>query len=132
MQARQPLQFLVVERLDTEADAVHAGGAERAQQVARGALGIGLERDLGVRRDVERAAAGREDPLHVVGREQRRRAAAEENRVGGGPLAAFPRSTNLGDERVDVPTLQGRIEQTAIEIAVVADRRAERDVDVQA
>ena len=38
---------------------------------------------------------------------------------------------DLQNQRVDVPRLQRRIEQTPVEVAVVADGRTERDVDVE-
>ena len=41
-------------------------------------------------------------------------------------------AANLAQQRRDVLLLQRRVEQAAIEVAVVADRGAERDVDVEA
>jgi hypothetical protein len=41
-------------------------------------------------------------------------------------------SRNLGYQRIDVACLEIGVEQAAVEVAVVADRRAERDVDVEA
>src|SRR5207244_6296125 len=38
---------------------------------------------------------------------------------------------SLRDQRIDVPLLQRGVEQPAVEIAVVADGRTERNVDVQ-
>ena len=35
------------------------------------------------------------------------------------------------DQRLDVPRLQVRVEQTAVEITVIADRGTERNVNVQ-
>ena len=94
---------------------------------------IGLERDLGVRRQRERVAARADEPRDFVGIEQRRRAAAEKDRVGRGAPCGSPRSA---ESRARAPStyraLQSRIEQTAIEIAVAADRRAERDVEIEA
>ncbi len=76
-------QFVVVERLHAEADAIHAGGEKALEARRRRRLRIGLERDFGVGRQRERLAAGADEARDFFRFEQRRRAAAEEDRVGG-------------------------------------------------
>ncbi len=68
----------VVERLDAERQARHPGGAERAQTVPIEPLGVGLERDLGVRREPEPGAGVGHHRRDGRGRQERRGAAAEE------------------------------------------------------
>src|SRR6185436_97121 len=92
----------------------------------RRGFGVGLERDLGVGRDVERLAARRHETRDLRRLEQRRGPAAEEDRVS---RAALGRS-NLALERRHVPILQPGLEEPAVEVAVVADGAAERYVQV--
>src|SRR5205823_2016990 len=96
---------------------------------------VRLERNLAIVGDIERVVARADDASDFVGLEQRRRAAAEVDRVGAaflirgaGLYACLP---NLRDQRIDVPLLQRGVEQPAVEIAVVADGRTERNVNVQ-
>ena len=72
-----------------------------------------------------------------AGLEERRRAAAEVDRVGritvlpsGSSSPAHP--LNFREQRAHVALLERRVEQTSIEVAVVADGGTERDVDVEA
>ena len=59
MKAAEEAEVVVVERLDAERDAVDAGGAVAAETLGLDAGGIGLERDLGVRRDASSARRSR-------------------------------------------------------------------------
>jgi hypothetical protein len=66
--------------------------------------------------------------------EKRRRAATEENRIRGfrpNGLTCPTRPVDLIDQRLDIARLEVGIEQAAVEIAVIADRGAEGNVDVQ-
>jgi len=65
----------------------------------------------------------------LVRLEQRRRAAAKEDGVG---RRLVPGASDLGRERVDVLPLHVRVEQPAVEVAVVADVAAKGDVEVKA
>ena len=93
-------------------------------------LRIGLERDFGVRGDVERLAAGLDQRADFLRFEQRRRAAAEEDRVGR--LARAPAARISCSSAATYRVLQPGVEQAAVEVAVVADGGAERDVEVEA
>ena len=83
VQPAQAPQLVVPKRLDAVTEAVHTSLAERAQPVRRDGLGIGLESNLGVWSQVERAPARADDGGDFGGLEQRRRAAAEKYGVGG-------------------------------------------------
>ena len=80
------------------------------------------------RRYPEGVAAGLDQPANFRRLEERRRAAPEIDGIHG--LAA-PAGANLALERRDVAILEAALEQPAVEIAVVADGRAERDVEVE-
>ena len=78
--------------------------------------------------------AGVNERANLPRLEQRRRPAAKVDRVGRG--AACPERSrgarrNLAQQRGDIPLLQIRVEQTSVEVAVVADRRAEGNMDVE-
>src|SRR4029079_12567215 len=70
-----------------------------------------------------------QDPADFIRREQRWRAAAEEDCVNG--RAGFRSRLDLANKGIDVEPLDCLIEQPAREIAVVANRRAERDVEIK-
>ena len=58
VQARQPPQFVVAERLDAEAQTIDARRAVARQPLGRDGFGIRFERDLAIGGDVERSSAG--------------------------------------------------------------------------
>ena len=122
-------QLAIGQRLHAEADAVHSGTQKPAHPIDGHRFRVGLEGHLGIRRDGEAVAARVDQLANLVGLEQRRRPAAEEDRVR---RAAVARATDLRLERRDVSRLQPGVEQTSIEVAVVADVTAERDVEVEA
>ncbi len=126
----QASQLGLAKRLDTETETVHAGRAKGRQLRIVDAFRISFQRDLGVRRDVERVAAQGDDAGDVGRIKQRRRAAAEVDRVGR--PSCPPRALDLLQQCVDVARLLRRVEQPAVEVAVVTDGRTERDVDVKA
>ena len=80
----EPLQLGVPKRLHAEADAIDAGRAKPVHPFGVDGLGVGLERDLGVRASRSKVvAAGLDQPANFRRLEQRRRAAAEEDGVDG-------------------------------------------------
>src|SRR5262249_17963745 len=107
------------------------GFAKTFQLRAVDGFGIGFERDLATGRDGEPVAKGADDPRDVVRIEQRRRPAAKVDGVDGS-VGSEPGRTDVPNERVDVTRLHRVVVQAPIEVAVIADRRAERDVDVRA
>ena len=121
MNPPQPLQLLVVEGLDAEAQPGHARLAECGEPRGRGGFGIGLEGDLGVLGDGVGLPAGGDEPRDLRRIEERRRAAAEEDRVSGPPVRGF---ADFALERDDVPASSARHRAGPIEIAVAADRLA--------
>jgi phage/plasmid primase-like uncharacterized protein len=112
-----------------DAETIDAGGANAIQPLERHRLRVRFERDLRIRGHRERMATGGDDGLDLVGLEQRRRASAEVDRVGRRSVSV---RRDLAEQRSDVALLQRGVKESAIEVAVVADRRAERDVDVEA
>jgi hypothetical protein len=78
--------------------------------------------------EIERIAARLDDGANLFRLEHRRRAAAEENGVGRDAAGA---QSDLAAHRLDVAVLQLGLKETTIEVAVVADGGAERDVDVE-
>src|SRR2546425_10345756 len=127
MQTAQPRELVVTKRLDAVTQSIHTGRAKPLEPFRGHGLGIGFERNLGVGIQRERAAALL-DELADFGRfEQRRGAAAEEDRVSRRAVGDAP---NLLPKRADVPRFQGRIKESPIEVAVVANGRAERYVDI--
>ena len=83
MDAPERLQRGVVERLHAERDAVDAGGAIAAETLRLDAAGIGLQRDLGIGRDVPQSRDRIEHRADRAGLHQRGRAAAEEDAGDG-------------------------------------------------
>ena len=77
--AAQALQAAVVEALDAEAEAVHAGRAVHLEAAVLGGAGIGFQRDLAARREAQARAGALQEAVDRFGREQARRAAAEEH-----------------------------------------------------
>src|SRR5262249_21387397 len=142
MDPPQTLQLGVMERLHAEAQSIDTGVAETFQLPAIDRFGVRLERDFAVRIDSESIANRPDDGGDLCRIEQRRRSAAEVDRVDGvagvagakapayGSVGRVFRPGDFPDERLDVARLQRLVVQPAIEIAVVADRRTERDVDV--
>ena len=128
MQPREPSQLIVAERLHAEAEAVDARVAKSGETLDRDRFRIRLESDLDIVADVEGIPAGVDDARDLAGLQKRRRPAAEVNRVGCFPLAL---SRDLTHERVDVARFQRRVKETTIEVAVIANGRAERDVEVE-
>ena len=83
VRASEPAQERVVQRLDAEREPCHPGRPERAEAIPVEPLGIGLERDLGVGREPEPVAGVGQDGGNRLGRQERRRAAPEEEAPAG-------------------------------------------------
>ena len=128
------LQRGVVERLHAERDAVDAGGAIAAEALRLDAAGIGLQRDLGIRRDRPVSRDRIEDCADRRRLHQRRRAAAEEDAGDGA----------AGRQRGEMARARARRRRRSaarraaawrtwrVEVAIGALGRAERPVDVDA
>ena len=97
--------------------------------------GIRLHRDLGVGGERQPRAHRREQTVDRRGREERRRAAAEEHARHLASPHRRQRALEVGDERVDVRVLRrsGRVAAPGVrvEVAVRALRDAPRQVHVQ-
>ena len=91
VQARQAAQFVVAKRLDAEAQAVDARVAIRRKPRLGDRFGVRFERDLAIGGDVERRSRRRDDARDLLRLEERRRPAAEVDRVS----AAAARRTRL-------------------------------------
>ena len=130
MQPAKPAQFLVPERLDTETQSIGAGGAKLSSVDGCRRLWVGFQGDFGVGRHGEAVAAGTDDGGNFRRLEQRRRAAAKEDGVGLD--VGIGEAADIGDQRIDVALPQAVVVKTAIEIAVITDRRAKRHVEVNA
>ncbi len=130
VQASEPGELLVSNDWTPKLRRLTPASRKPVQPGRRRRFRVGLERDLGVRRDVEGLAAGRDESADLVRLEQRRRAAAEEDRVDALRPGRRCRISPL--QRVDVAVLQAGSNRPAVEVAVVADRGAERDVEVEA
>lgn len=89
MAAAQAGQAVVPRRLYAQRKAVHTGPAERGQSLGRDGLGVGFERDL----RTGRRPGGADETGRLRGRQQRGRAAAEIERVGGARRGAARRKT---------------------------------------
>jgi hypothetical protein len=129
MEPTESLQFAIIERLHAVAETIDAGVAIAAQRVVGNRFRIRLERDLMIGCKLKGSAAGVENPSDFAGGKQRRCPTAKIDGVDG--CVALGRRLDFRDERINVARLDRRIEQAAVEIAVVANRGAEGNVDVK-
>ena len=83
MKAPKKFQRRIVQRLHPDGDAVDAGRAIIVKARLFDAVGIGFERDLGIRRHHPVFCNGIEDRAHRMTRHQGRGATAEENAADG-------------------------------------------------
>ena len=140
--ATDATQLRVVERLRPDRQPRDAGANPAGRIAALVRSGIGLERDLGI----DREAVSRPDPIDEVGDdvglEEGRRPATEVQRLEGrsgppeGRIQGIGSQIQLGLERGDEGVHAGaraarRGARIDDEIAVRAERDAERDVDVE-
>ena len=122
--------------LHPQREAREAGLAQRRQLAGIDRLGVGLGGDLGAGLQAEALVDPAQDPGQLAGRQQRRRAAAEEDRVDARQRRGeHPRrEVDLGEHGADVAAgllgalLAGHVR---VEVAVAAARRAERHVHVE-
>ena len=128
MQSAQTLELVVAKGLDTETEAIDSRVAKCPQPVAGDGLGIGFERDLGGRSQSKGIPAFVDDALHLGWFEQGRRAPSEENRIRRGSVCL---PTYFGEKSAEISALEVSVEQTTVEVAVVADGRAEGNVNVE-
>src|SRR2546426_5065335 len=105
----------------------------RLELLARHALGVALDRGLGVGGDGESVPEPYQDRRQRFGVEERRRPAAEED--GLDPHARRPpeptEQVELALERREVTCHRALVEGGRVEAAVVAVLRAERDVNIE-
>src|SRR6476660_6652 len=102
MDATQSLQAAVVEGLYAEAEAVDPGGEIAGEGPVFDGAGVGLEGDLGTRREAQARAGQLQETIDARRREQRRRAAAEEHAVDGAAPREGQVEVEIGDQRIDV------------------------------
>ena len=122
--------------MDTETDTIDTRVTIGGKPRCRDRLRVDFERHFAIGRDVECVLAGTKDAVHVIRFEEGRGAAAEVDGVGPSigvrPRVAHRGQTpDLSHQSVHVALLECPVEQASIEIAVVADRRTERDVEVK-
>src|SRR5262245_57769593 len=133
MQPAEPRQHRVVQRLHTKADASDPRGAVTREPLARDALGIALDRDLGVRSEPPARAEVFQHRRERAGLEQRRRTAAEENGADGDLARPAERAeqVELGMQRAQIRVHLARFERRGVERAVVAALNAERNMEIK-
>ena len=127
-------------RLHAEQTRVKPPSASRCSALGRHRVGVGLGGDLGAGRQPEPVADAVEHPHEVVGRQQRRGAAADEHRLDRGPrVAERPRRRGRSSRSaasakvVDARAVRAQLGQrVGVEVAVAAAHRAERHVQVDA
>ncbi len=126
MGSAEPHEHVLTHRLDTEAHAVHAGRGVGGELRGVDRIRVALDRDLGTLLTRDRI----EDARQRVGREQGGRTTSEEDARRAREPAFCTFADELSDARVDVVVDQGAAIGPCCEVAVVAARRAERDVHV--
>ena len=121
-----------IEALHADGKTVDAGGAVAGKAARLGGAGVGFQRDFGARQQSQSGAHGGEQGVDRFGREQARRAAADED-AGHAP-APHQRQGRLqvGDQRVQIVRFtSGTGGLVAVEVAVRALLQAPRQVHVQ-
>src|SRR6185295_6368452 len=134
--AAEEAQLFGVERLDAERQRPDAESEEREEPLGRRVFRVRFEEDPGAARDRERERKRREDLAQLVRLERGGGAAAEVDRVEWlgrlGRLPGAPPERDLGNQARDEPAAALRVSGQDREVAVGADLRAERDVEVEA
>ena len=124
--------------LHAERDPRESAVGQASQVVGTDGVGVGLRRDLGTGREAELVAHGPEHPHEVIGGQEGRRPAAEEDGRRGasghaGCLEHAPRHPDLADGVVGVVDLASAAEllrRVGVEVAVAATDAAEGHVHV--
>ena len=131
--AAERLQLRVVEALHADRQARDAGGAKRAEALALEGAGVGFQRDLaaGLQRQ-PRAHVG-EQPIDRFGREQARRAAADEDAHDAAAPHQRQDGIEIGAHGVEVAVFRWRASAplVGIEVAIWTLLQAPRQVHVQ-
>ena len=129
----EPRQDRIVERLDAEAQPVDAGGAVARELVARHALGIALDGDLGVGDELKAGSDPVEHRRQLVGGQERGRAAAEKDRreSHAGRPGEGAEQVDLAAERLEIARHRAVLERRGVEAAVPAPLGAERHMHVE-
>ena len=130
MPAVQEGQVIVVEALDTNAQAVNGETFQRRQESIGEVVRVRLQRHLLEGTRVIRPH-GREDFGELVRAQERRRTAPEVERLDGRPPQVIP---PLGQLRADSLDQFGAVavERGGVEVAIDATASAERNMDVDA
>ncbi len=127
VEASETCQLGVTKRLDAEAQTIDTGAAKLFQARLRNGFRVCFEGDFGVGGERHGRPSRVDDRAHIGWAEQRWRAAAEVQGVRG---EGRP-SLYLTHHGCNESCLHALIKESAVEVAVVADGAAERDVNVQ-
>ena len=102
MDAAEPRERMRREGLRSQRHAIDAGGAVAREAPTLDGSGVGLERHLGIDGDPAARRECLEQACECVGREQARRAAAEENGLDWAAAEIRKLRLEVTDQRVDV------------------------------
>ena len=132
MDAPQGLEVFIVETLDAERQAIHAGGAEAGEFRGFDGAGVGLKSDFGIRRQHRQCPEGGDQLVDGSRREQAGRAAAEEDADHRPSPDQGQGGLQVGDQGVDVVAFGNRpVRFMRIEVAVRALLDAPRHMDIK-
>jgi hypothetical protein len=135
--APQEPQRRIVQRLQAQRQAVHAGPGEGGETGRFGVGGIGLQRHFEIRGRTPQGASRRDDRRRPVRIHQRRRAAAEEDRGQLAVAGQCPLRFQIGDDgagerlRLVAPFSRSWAILEDVEVAIWADAGAVRPVNVE-
>ena len=129
MDPPEPPQFLLAKRLHAEAHPIDTGLAELFHPLERRRLRVGFERDFG-RQDRARTIRGRRAISRPISAGSSSDGVPPPKKMvsTGEPSAA---RAHLALQGLEVAVLQPRFEESPIEVAVIADGRTKRDVNVK-
>ena len=134
MRTAEALEHVVLIGLHADGDAVEARANQPLEPLRRDAVGVGLERDLGVRAEVEALLQLVENFFQILRAEEARRTAAEIDGVDRVVRREAARFADVVGQRLQVLVRRAAIAAAAegVEVAVFALALAEGDVDVNA
>ncbi len=132
MNPLEQAQFRRIGALDPVAEAVETQSAQIPQIVRRNRSRVGFERDFGSRGNLKSPVNGLENGVKLGRSQQRRRAAAEENRPNREP-AGGARSNQLdfSTQRLNIGRDGLRLPGVGVKVAVGAAVSAKREVKVK-